>query len=72
MNYKKTIESIGNKNVYVKTFNCDKSRTSPILIILSNGTKLAPLVVFKGKTGGPLEKELQNNINIKSNLIYAK
>ena len=25
---------------------------------LSNGTKLAPLVVFKGKTGGPLEKEL--------------
>lgn len=26
MNYKKTIESIGNKNAHVKTFNCDKLR----------------------------------------------
>ena len=47
-------------------------RISLILTILSNGTKLTPLVVFKGKTGGPLEKELQNNLNIKNNLIYAK
>ena len=49
MNYKKTIESIGNKNVNVKTFNCDKLRISLILTILLNGTKLAPLVVIKGK-----------------------
>ena len=50
MNYKKTIESIGNKNVHVKTFNFDILRISLILTILSNGTKLAPLVVFKGKS----------------------
>ena len=62
MNYKKTIESIGNKNAHVKIFNCYKLRISLILTILSNGTKLAPLVVFKGKTGVPLEKELQNDI----------
>ena len=39
---------------------------SLILTILSNRTKLAPLIEFNGKTGGPLEEELQNN------LIYAK
>lgn len=41
-------------------------RISLFLTILSNGTKLVSLILFKGRTGGPLEKELPNN------LIYAK
>lgn len=36
MIYKKTIESIRNKNAIVKTVNCDKIRISLILTILSN------------------------------------
>lgn len=59
MLYKNVIEQIGNKHVAVKTFNCDKVRISLLLTILSNRNKLALLVAFRGKTVGPLEKELQ-------------
>ena len=54
--YKNVIDQIGNKHVSVKSFNCDKVRISLLLTILSYGNKLAPLVVFRGKTDGPLEK----------------
>lgn len=61
MLYKNVIDQIGNKHVSVKSFNCDKVRISLLLTILRIGNKLAPLVVFRGKTDGPMEKELKKN-----------
>ena len=55
MLYKNVIEQIGNKHITVKSFNCDKIRINLLLTILSNGNKLPPLVVFRGKENGPLE-----------------
>ena len=72
MLYKNVIDQIGNKHVSVKSFNCDKVRISLLLTILSIGNKLAPLVVFGGKTDGPLEKELQKNLYVKNNSIFIK
>ena len=70
--YKTVIEKIGNNHVAVKSFNCDKVRINLLLTILSNGNKLAPLVVFRGKSDGPFEKELQKNLYVKNNSILVK
>ena len=38
----------------------DQHRFSLVLCILGNGSKLPPMIVFKGKSGAILEKRLQN------------
>ena len=72
MLYKNVIDQIENKHVTVKSFNYDKIRISLLLTILSNGNELACLIVFRGKTDGPLEKELQKNIYVKNYSIFVK
>ena len=39
---------------------------------MSNGNKFAPLVVFRGKTDGKMEKELQKNLYVKNISIFVK
>ena len=56
----KTIAKIGEKEIRVKSFNMVQHRFSLVLCILGNGSKLPPMIVFKGKSGAILEKRLQN------------
>ena len=56
----------------VRTFGKDKLRISAVLSILANGLKLPPLLVFRGKTGGPKENKLQKNIHCINGEIYVK
>ena len=56
MNYNFLLKVSEIKMFMLKSFNCDKLRISMILTIISNGSKLPLLVVFKGKAEGPLEK----------------
>ena len=44
-----TISKIGAKNVSIRNIGSDRSRFTIILCIGSNGEKIPPLVVFKGK-----------------------
>ena len=37
---------------------------------MADGDKLPPLIIFKGKIGGTIEKELSNNINVKKNNCF--
>lgn len=70
--YPTTIAKIGERNVKVRSFGKDKLRITAILTVLADGSKLQPLLIFRGKTNGPKEKSLQNNINVKKGIIYAK
>ena len=70
--YPTTITKIGERNVKVRTFGKDKLRISDILTVLADGSKLQPLLIFKGKTNGPKENSFQNNINIKKGIIFVK
>ena len=70
--YNTTVQKIGEKSVKVRTFGKDKVRISAVLAILANGFKLPPLLIFRGKTGGPKEKKLQNNIYCINGEVYIK
>ena len=54
----KTIELKGTKDIEVTTFGGEKERISLILVIAGNGGKLPPILIFKAKKGGNLEKTL--------------
>jgi len=68
---KKTVEKIGNKTVTIRIFGTEKSRISLILYILSNGFKLPPMIVFKGKTDGTLIKKLEKHPLVKNKKVYV-
>lgn len=70
--YTTTITKIGSQNVTVKNFNKDKLRITVILCILSDGTKIPPLIIFRGETNKIKEKKLQNNEYVKKGLCYIK
>ena len=70
--YNTTINKIGEKSVIVRTFGKDKLRITAVLCILANGIKLPPLLIFRGKTGGPKEKSLQSNIHCINKKIFIK
>lgn len=61
----KTIAKIGEKEIRVKSFNMEQHRFSLVLCILGNGSKLPPMIAFKGKSGAILEKRLQNFVKDK-------
>ena len=63
----KTIAKRGKKTILIKTQNQQKCRISVTLGIVADGSKLAPLIIFKGKAGGFIEKELT-----KKNMYYQK
>lgn len=57
----KTIAKEGKKTMIIKTQNQQKWRISIILGIGAESTKLMPLLIFKGKTGGYIGTELSKN-----------
>ena len=56
----KTIAKIGSKTVNIKTYGQDKVRVTVILWIVADGTKLSPMLIFKGEPNGRIAKELEN------------
>ncbi len=44
-----TVEAKGNKTVHIRTTGNEKNRFTCVLSVLANGTKLLPMVIFKGK-----------------------
>ena len=44
-----TVEAKGNKTVHIRTTGNEKNQFTCILSVLANGTKLPPMVIFKGK-----------------------
>ena len=56
----KTIAKIGSKTVNIKTYGQDKVRVTAILWIVAEGTKLLPMLIFKGEPNGRIAKELEN------------
>ena len=64
---KKKIAKRGKKTILIKTQNQEKVRISIILTISADGDKLKPLIIFKGKTGGLIEKNLSKNLYIIAN-----
>ena len=63
----KTIAKRDKKTILIKSQNQEKCRITIILCIVADGDKLPPVIIFKGKTGGRIEKELSNNKYVKEN-----
>ena len=70
--YTTTVTKIGNITVNVKNFNRDKMRITVLLSILVDGTKLPPLIIFRGETNKTKEKKLQNNKYVINGKCYVK
>ena len=58
----KTIAEIGSKEVNIKTHGQERVYVPSILWILSDGSKLPPMLVFKGKPFVQVDKRLQKNL----------
>ena len=61
----KTIAKIGSKEVDIKTHEQEKIHVTAILWIGTDGTKLPPMLVFKGQMDGRVERRLHKNWLIK-------
>lgn len=48
-----TVDSKGTKTVHVRTTSNDKNRFTVVLTCLADGTKLPPVIIFKGKVWSP-------------------
>ena len=70
--YTTTVTKIGNTTVNVKNFNRDKMRITVLLSIIADGTKLPPLIIFRGETNKTKEKKLQNNKYVINGKCYVK
>jgi hypothetical protein len=64
-----SIESVGVKQVPVKTNNNIKERISCILTISADGCKYPPVLIFKGVSDGRVMRELSDNQNVKEGRI---
>ena len=62
-----TIAKRGKKSIIIKTQNQQKCRISVLLCIAADGSKLPPLIILKGKSGGIIEKNISKN-----NLVITK
>lgn len=47
---RKVVQKRGSKTVVVKTSGSSRSRVTVILAVMADGTKLPPMIIFKGKT----------------------
>ena len=63
----KTIAKIGSKTINIKTHCQDKVRVTAILWIVADGTKLPPMMIFKGEPNGRIAKELESIFKTKAN-----
>ena len=55
----KTIAKFSSKIVNIKTHGQEKVRITAILWIVADGTKLPPMLIFKGEPNGRITKELE-------------
>lgn len=69
MSPKKTIAIKGSKTIIIRTTAQEKVRITVMLTICGDGTKLAPLVIFKAKRGAKLEQKLANLQCCKNGLV---
>ncbi len=60
---KKTLENHGTKTVAIRVSNSDTKRATLASTICGDGHKLKPLLIFKGKPGGRIEREFSNYCN---------
>ena len=67
----RTIAKIGSKTVNIKTHGQEKVRVTVILWIVADGTKLPPVVVFKGNPNGRVAKELEKHPLVESKQLFA-
>ena len=65
----KTIARIRSKEVVIKTHGQEKVHVTAILCIIADGTKLPPMLVFKGQPEGRVEKKIKTSSNTKSENI---
>lgn len=54
--YPTTIAHIDEKSIDIRSLGKDKMRITAVLTILRDGTKLPPLLIFRGKNNGLKEK----------------
>ena len=71
MSFETTIDFTGNKNIDIKTDGREKYRISVILSVAGDGTKLPPLVIFKGEEGKTIEKSLNTLYYVKNKKIFV-
>ena len=69
-----TIEKKGTNNIEVSIFGGEKGRISLILGVSGNGYKLPPVLIFKAKKDGRLEKTLHefDELNKRKFIYIAK
>ena len=67
----KTIAKIGSKTVNIKIHSRDKVRVTAILWIVVDGTKLPPMLIFKGEPNGRIAKELEKHPLVESKQVFA-
>ena len=66
-----TIDIMGNKEVIIDTKGNEKKRISVLLTIFGDGSKLPAVLIFKGKKGKFIEKEINGNIHVLRKEIFA-
>ena len=66
-----TIDIMGNKEVIIDTKGNEKKRISVLLTIVDDGSKLPAVLIFKGKNGKFIEKEINGNIHVLRKEIFA-
>ena len=66
-----TIDIKGNKEVIINTKGNEKKRISVLLNIVGDGSKLPAVLIFKGKKGKIIEKEIKGNIHVLRKEIFA-
>lgn len=66
-----TIDIMGNKEVIIDTKGNEKKRISVLLTIVGDGSKLPAVLIFKGKKGKIIEKEINGNIHVLRKEIFA-
>ena len=68
---KKIIAPIGERSVSIKTHCGEHVRITLMLTICANGTKLPPLIVFKGTKDAKKEEKLKGYIRSKNKRVLA-
>ena len=64
MTQTKTIAKKGGKSIIIRTQNQEKCRASVLLTITADDNNLPPLIIFKAKANGEIEKQLNKDINV--------
>ena len=67
----KTITKIGSKEVNIKTHEQERIHVTEILWIIADGTKISPMLLFKGKPEGRVERRPHKNSLVKDKEVSA-